>query len=127
MWTGGRSESGHGNFNMRRRQVVKAHRAAFEFFVGTIPAGLCVCHKCDVPACVNPEHLFLGTQADNRRDCAEKGRNGKKLTIEQALSIRSDRRESAVIAKEFGIAPSIVRKIRAGTLWSYIGSTKLST
>lgn len=55
--------------------VKKVHRVAWEIFVGPIPNGLNVLHKCDNPPCFNPDHLFLGTQADNVRDCCRKGRN----------------------------------------------------
>lgn len=58
--------------------MVLAHRWSFEHFVGLIPDGLNVLHHCDTPACVNPAHLFLGTQLDNVRDCAAKGRRNQR-------------------------------------------------
>jgi len=55
---------------------VGAHRVSFEVFEGIDPGDLDVCHRCDVPPCINPHHLFLGTAQDNMRDCFQKGRSG---------------------------------------------------
>lgn len=63
-----------------RRQSALAHRWSYEQFVGAVPEGMKVCHRCDTPLCVNPDHLFLGTQADNVRDMVQKGRHRSPLT-----------------------------------------------
>lgn len=76
-WTAGKQASGHGFFFPKHGKIVRAYRYAWELTFGAIPAGLCVLHHCDNPACVRPDHLFLGTQADNMRDMDAKGRRAK--------------------------------------------------
>lgn len=73
LWRGDRSKFGYGRFLFLGERT-QAHRYAYELAHGPISEGLVLCHKCDVPECVNPEHMFVGTQKDNIQDCVRKGR-----------------------------------------------------
>jgi hypothetical protein len=75
LWTGGTTNGGYGVIGVGRGRLHRAHRISWEIANGPIPDGLKVLHRCDNPPCVNPAHLFLGTQVDNMRDCAAKGRH----------------------------------------------------
>lgn len=76
LWMGSFFADGYGSAWTGSKSM-GAHRLAWQLARGAIPAGLCVCHKCDTPACVNPEHLFVGTYADNAHDRDAKGRQAK--------------------------------------------------
>lgn len=76
LWTSTTTNRGYGRLSIDGGDVL-AHRAAYEAFCGAIPAGLMVCHRCDVRSCINPEHLFLGCAQDNQADKARKSRGNK--------------------------------------------------
>lgn len=124
-WQAGKDGHGYGAFKIAKKQY-QAHRVAYELTFGTIPAGVgyhgtCVCHHCDNPACCNPNHLFLGTAADNSKDQASKGLSkAAKLTPDEIREIRRLRNEGAkqkVLAKKFGVDASTISRICARKAW----------
>lgn len=131
IWNGSRCSGGYGNLKIggKKGRAVASHRISWEIHRGPVPKGLCVLHRCDVKACVNPEHLFLGTQDDNMADMKRKGRaktkhgvenNRAKLSENDIAEIRASSELRCVLAKRFGIARSTVSKIRVGTIWAHL-------
>jgi hypothetical protein len=103
------------------RVSVGAHRVSWELHRGPIPAGLRVLHRCDSPTCVNPEHLFLGTNADNMIDMILKGRGKKaKLTADDVRAIRADPRGCKKLARVYGVHPTQIIRIRSGETWAFV-------
>lgn len=115
-WIANTNYSGYGLIRIKSKYH-KAHRVSYNLYKGEIPIGLVVCHSCDNPSCVNPDHLFIATQADNIRDCKNKGRtNGglKKLTEVDVMQLRELNRlgvKKSSLSKMFGISYSQVRRI----------------
>jgi hypothetical protein len=92
LWTAGKQPAGYGQFHVGGRVGGRphgAHRIAWTHAFGPIPEGMHVCHRCDVPACVNPAHLFLGTHGDNMRDKVSKGRQAKGAAFDARKALMS--------------------------------------
>jgi hypothetical protein len=104
----------------------KMSRYIYEECFGEIPEGMLICHKCDTPQCINPEHFFLGTLLDNMHDMVNKGRKvglkgekspTAKLTLSQVLNILKDSRTQKSIALSYGISQTQVWRIKRGERW----------
>lgn len=114
----------------------RAHRLSWEFYRGEIPEGMCVCHHCDMPGCVNPAHLFVGTVADNNADMIKKGRvnnNGgrcgeehwcAKLTAKDVVDIRRSvaqgKMTQADAARKFDVDTGLIAGIIHRKYWKHV-------
>lgn len=117
-WNWGDGES-RGRVCVNGKTMFASHLSHLTF-VGPIGSGLVVCHRCDNPACVNPEHLFLGTQADNMADMRKKRRNGwnnVKLTEAAVAEIRSSSESHSAVARRYGVVRTTIANIRHGVSW----------
>lgn len=132
-WMGSKNRSGYGEINLGkgRKGSKFAHRLAYELRHGPIDPGLFVCHKCDNPECVNPDHLFLGTSRDNTMDMMAKGRGQHgnthccaKLVESQVLEIRSRYIPRKVtykaLAAEYGVSATVIQYIIERRTWKHI-------
>jgi hypothetical protein len=133
-WKGQKNQAGRGQFSYRGR-LYNAPRTSYRLFKGRVSRTLHVLHKCDNPNCVNPKHLFLGTQRDNARDMVIKGRQNDtrgessgaaKLNNTTVLEIRRRHKRwcpkngTEALAKEFNISTSVVRCIVGRRAWKHI-------
>lgn len=125
-WQKGRHPAGYGIIRFRNNDW-STHRVSWVLNNGEIPTGLHVCHQCDNPPCINPDHLFLGTMADNMRDMANKGRAKRgeqhhwvKLTEKDVLAIRKMSGLRIEIAKKFNVCPANITAIKKRRSWAWL-------
>lgn len=129
LWLGATGDYGHGVIGAGSRDegLKKAHRVTWEHFRGPIPEDRQVNHTCDVPRCVNPNHLYLGKQADNIRDMVERGRESRpsaRLGANEVRAIRSLRAHGvsvAALSEAFGVGAQQVYRIASGKQWKNVG------
>jgi hypothetical protein len=129
LWMGSVMNSGYGRFCVGYHDS-SAHRHSYEIFVGEIPEGMSVLHRCDTKLCVNPRHLFLGTQDTNMKDMASKGRSckgsknaGAKLGESSVIEIRrliNDGLSQQEIASQFGVTFQAISSISRGITWRHV-------
>jgi hypothetical protein len=127
LWQATKNKDGYGHFGVAASLPRKAHRVSYEMFCEEIPAGKIICHRCDNPSCVNPDHLFVGSHADNSRDRDDKGRqalgrrNGKsRLSEDDIPEIRASSLSERATAKQFGVHRGTVNAIKSGRTWSHV-------
>lgn len=129
LWIGSVNRHGYGATSIAGEN--KAHRASWRLFKGHIPNGMSVLHKCDVRCCVNPEHLFIGTQLDNMRDCSVKGRIKNiplfgednpmsKLTLNEVNEIREllGFQSQHELSRKYNVSPMTINRIALGKTWN---------
>lgn len=129
-WHAAKNSKGYGTI-VAGGSVQLAHRVAYELYVGPIPNGYLVCHHCDNPGCVNPEHLFTGTPLDNVRDMLVKGRHRpprKKFSHAEVIQLRNgfnpDNHVMTDLAREYGIAPRTLKDILTGHSYQEVGGKR---
>jgi len=129
-WQGAKDPNGYGRLTVQQVQLY-AHRWVWEQAFGAVPKGLCVCHACDNPSCVNLDHLWLGTHAENMADAKHKGRargggaKGEaqhlhKLTEAQVREILASDELQSVLAERYGVSQGTISNIRLRKTWRHL-------
>lgn len=126
IWLGGTTVFGYGKMTFMYK-TLSAHRVAWEMQHGEIPDGMFVCHKCDVPSCVNTDHLFLGTPQENSTDMVAKGRcrlgsavKQSKLTVHDVRHIRRTDIRTKRLSDIYGVSKTTIKKVKSGKGWKHV-------
>ena|ERR1019366_8223921 len=126
IWIGAKTKKGYGSFHYKGK-TTQAHRVSWIENNGPIQDGMCVLHKCDVPGCINPSHLFLGSQIENLKDMRAKKRHangnkiyGSKLTEEDVFNIRSSSETANTLSVRYKVGLSSISAIRSRTTWKHL-------
>jgi len=128
LWDAGINSKGYGQIRDGKRMRL-AHRLSFEFYKGEFPADSDILHHCDMPLCVNPDHLFLGTHQDNMSDMKNKGRartckgethKRSKLTDDLVRQIRQSKEKNKIWAEKLGVSSALIGMVKRRTIWKHI-------
>lgn len=126
LWTGAVNEKGYGIIGTGPKDVGRTHRISYSHFIGPIPAGASVLHSCDTPACCNPAHLRLGTEADNSDDMVRRGRarcgGHSCMKPGDVQSIRRGEATASDYAERYGVTRKHVLKIQRGAAWQRLSA-----
>jgi hypothetical protein len=118
LWTGNQHFSGYGLIaGTESGKRLRAHRVSFEIHNAPIPDGMFVLHKCDVRLCVNPTHLFLGTQPENMADMVRKRRFNSKLNADNVSYIRNSGKPAGELYPMFGVSRETINRVIARSTW----------
>ncbi len=123
VWKGAMHRKGYGKLCFRGNKTAVASRVSYELFKGAIEEEMLVCHTCDTPACVNPDHLWLGSHKENMIDMVQKGRQYSILTPHQVFKIRKLFKEgvkNSQLMELFNITASQVSNIVARKIWKHV-------
>ena len=119
IWTGA-SNNRYGVIGFEMKQYY-AHRLSLSQKLGReIKDGMFACRTCDTPLCVNPDHLYEGTPAQNSLDACNAGNHAKKLTAEKALEIRNSKRTTQELAERYGVTDAMILAIKNGKKWRHV-------
>jgi hypothetical protein len=122
IWTGSKGRRGYGQTNFKSNRIT-ASRFSYELFVGPIEKNKMICHTCDVPSCVNPEHLWSGSAIENSMDMVDKGRQNSKLTPTDVFKIRTmldNGYNQSAIKEKFNVSSSQISNIKARRIWKHV-------
>lgn len=126
LWLKSCVKGGYGKTHKDGKTLL-AHRAIWEARNGPVPEGKILCHTCDIPECVNPDHLFVGTHADNSADAVMKNRQAKgtritlaKIDDDTAIAIRGSAGTNVEIANRFNVSQSLVGAIKRNETWRHV-------
>lgn len=125
LWVGPVMKDGYGTFSVNKK-LMRAHRYSYQLLVAPIPEGKIILHACDVPLCVNPEHLSAGTWKDNSVDASRKGRmknHRRKLNADQVQFIIQSELTNKELAKRFSVSDPVIRNVRLGRCYKEILKT----